>query len=134
MAGWAGAGYPQQSPGMCVPVCVCSAGGLSFYLWVPSGTRQACPCPAELALPGSSHCDSMQQQLTPNWFDESSEPARLAGARDHVQSQARAPVCLSSFSGTPRTSPASSFPRTLVADASMSLLPRALARPEAHLL
>lgn len=46
------------------------------------------------------------------------------------------PYHLSSIAGTPKTSPVFSSPRTLVADAyrTMSLLPRALARPEACLL
>lgn len=119
----------------CVCLCTSSAGGLSLYLQVPSGARQACPCPAELGLPGSSSSDSKQQQLTPNWFDESSEPAQRAGAR--VTDRAKLiPYHLSSISGTPRTSSVFSSPRTLVADAysTMSLLPRVPARPEACLL
>lgn len=96
----------------CVCLCVCSAGGLSFYLGVPSGTRQACPCPVELALPGSSHCDSKQQLLTPNWFDESSEPAHLAGAKHHVQSQAR-PLLPLWFFWYSQNSPCLLFPQDL---------------------
>jgi hypothetical protein len=112
----------------CVCLCTSAAGDLSLYLQAPLGTRQACPCPAELGFPGSSHCDSKQQRLTPNWFDESSEPAQLAGAK-------LGPYHLSSISGTPRTCLVFSS-RTLVADAfsTMSPLPRALARPEACLL
>lgn len=48
--------------------------------------------PNPLGLPGSSHFDSEQEQLIPNWFEERSESAQLVWMRDALWSKAWPPL------------------------------------------
>lgn len=74
-------GDTHQSPDMCIPVHLLCRRPLLLSLG-PLRSQLSMSLPSLLGLPGSSHCDSGQERLTPNWFEGTSESAQPAGVRD----------------------------------------------------
>lgn len=133
---WMEAGYPMQSPGMCVPVYKrCRRPHSASTSRVPWEPGRHAPAQLNLAsLAGVTVTQSSSNSHQTGLMRAASQPNLQ---EQGIRSRAKlGPYYLSRISGTPRTCPVFSSPRTLVAVAynAMSPSPRALTRPEACLL